>query len=67
MGWGLATSHPAAAAGVGASLALGARGGAEAASSGATPIGHAPCGAVTGGAWRAAGLGVGQAGRDLAT
>lgn len=67
MGRGLATPHPAAAAGVGASLALGARGGAEAASSGAAPIGHAPCGAVTGGAWRAAGLGVGQAGRDLAT
>lgn len=47
---------PAAAAGVSASLALDARGGAEASSSGAARIGHAPCGAVTCGARWGAGL-----------
>lgn len=65
MGRGLATPHPAAASSAGVSLALGAGGGAEAASSGAAPIGHAPCSAVTGDSRLVALLVAGEVGRGL--
>ena len=65
MGRGLVTPHPVAAPSSGVSLALGAGGGAEAASSGAAPIGHAPCSAVTGDSRRAARLVAGDVGRGF--